>query len=285
MAERVSGDRRIAVIIGATSKWQADGENTKLITGGSVSAEDMPPEVRWGIGGALALKFAAEGYHVALTTRRPENAQSLAEAINGRGGRATIVMLDLTDRGSIADAFRTISKELGAPEVVIYNAGYIHGRELPPKMELLENLPDEIFETATHMACRGPFLIAKEVLPAMRKAGKGSFFLTNNQYCLHGHARKTGQSLYYPRVLMRTLAQVLTEEYTPLGVHVANIVIDGLIDSPGTRHYGTGVYRADQEMMLDPAKIAEAYWYLHTQDPSCWTHEIQLTPRNRPVSR
>jgi short-subunit dehydrogenase len=85
--------------------------------------------------------------------------------------------------------------------------------------------------------------------------------------------------------MMRTFAQVLTEEYSPHGVHVANVVIDGLIDSPGTRLYGTGVYKQTQEMMLDPARIAEAYYFLHAQHRSCWTHEIQLTPFNRPVSR
>jgi NAD(P)-dependent dehydrogenase (short-subunit alcohol dehydrogenase family) len=276
---------KVAVIIGATSKWQADGENTRLITGADVSVEDLPVDIRWGVGGALSLKFADEGYHVVLTSRRPDNATSLAEAINARGGQARIVELDLTDRQSIADAFGTIRSDPGAPEVVIYNAGYIHGRELPPEMELLENMPEEIFETAMDLACRGPFLVAKEVLPAMREAGKGSFFFTNNPYSLHGRARKTGESLYYPRAMMRTLAQVLTEEYSPLGVHVANVIIDGLIDSPGTRHYGSGVYRSDRETMLHPMKIAEAYWYLHCQDPSCWSHELQLTPHNRPVSR
>lgn len=277
--------KKVAVIIGATSKWQADGDNTKLITGDSVSDDAIPMDIRWGIGGALAQKFAREGYLTVITTRRAENAVSLAEAIASQGGKSMIVELDLTERASIRQAFKTIRETAGDPEVVIYNAGYIHGRELPPEMELLENLPDEIFETAMHVACRGPFLVAKEVLPAMRKAGRGSFFITNNQYSLHGRARKTGESLYYPRTMMRTLAQVLTEEYSPLGVHVANVVVDGLIDSPGTRHYGSGVYRADQEMMLDPSKIAEAYYYLHMQDRSCWTHEIQLTPYNRPVSR
>ena len=82
---------------------------------------------------------------------------------------------------------------------------------------------------------RGPFLVAKEVLPAMRKRGEGSFFFSNNASSLRGRKRMTGQSLYYPRVMMRTLAQVLTEEYSEHGVHVANVVIDGTIDSPGTQ--------------------------------------------------
>ena len=93
---------------------------------------------------------------------------------------------------------------------------------------------------------------------------------------LRGRKRMTGQSLYYPRVMMRTLAQVLTEEYSEHGVHVANIVIDGLIDSPGTR----ALPRAQQQpdVVMNPMSIAEAFYYLHTQDKSCWTHELQLTP-------
>src|SRR4029434_8533368 len=88
--------------------------------------------------------------------------------------------------------------------------------------------------------------------------------------------RLTGQSLYYPRVMMRTLAQVLTEEYSEHGVHVANVVIDGLIDSPGTRALARA--REHPEIVMNPVKIAEAFYYLHTQDRSCWTHELQLTP-------
>ena len=86
----------------------------------------------------------------------------------------------------------------------------------------------------------------------------------------------TGQSLYYPRVMMRTLAQVLTEEYSEHGVHVANVVIDGLIDSPGTRALERAQKRPD--VVMSPIKIAEAFYYLYTQDRSAWTHELQLTP-------
>jgi NAD(P)-dependent dehydrogenase (short-subunit alcohol dehydrogenase family) len=285
MTSKARPTGKVAVIVGATSKWQADGSSTGMVAGGRVSDADLPVAIRWGVGGALAQKFAAEGFVVALTTRNRDNAVPLAEAIADQGGQALIVEMDLANKRSVGEAFASIREQASDPEVVIYNAGYSHGRELPPEMELLENLPDDIFETAMDVACRGPFLIAKEALPAMRRAGQGSFFLTNNQYSLHGRKRKTGESLYYPRVLMRTLAQVLTEEYSEHGVHVVNVVIDGMIDSPGTRAYGQGVYKGAQEKMLDPMRIADAYFYLHQQDPSCWTHEIQLTPNNRPVSR
>ena len=266
----------VAVVVGATSKWQADGRNTKLAHGRAVDDGDLPVGVRWGVGGAIAQKFAAEGFFTVLTTRAEANASALAAAIRDQGGACTIVELDLVSRDSVAAAFRRIREEAGDPEVLVYNAGYLEGRDLPPEKELLEHVPLEVLDTALHVACRGPFLVAKEVLPAMRRRGAGSFFFTNNAKSLRGTKRKTGESLYYPRVMMRALAQVLTEEYSELGVHVANVVIDGTIDSPGTRALPKA--RQNPDAVMSPVKIAEAFWYLHTQDRSCWTHELQLTP-------
>ncbi len=269
--------REVAVVIGATSKWRADGPNTRLAFGGAIDDSEVPVSARWGAGGAIAQKFAQEGFLTVLTTRSAANAEPLAQAIAEQGGESLIVELDLTSTQSIAAAFARIRREAGDPTVLIHNAGYLEGRALPKEQELLEFFPLEMFETALHVSCRGPFLVAREVLPAMRKAGRGSFMFSNNPQSLRGRKRNTGESLYYPRVMMRTLAQVLTEEYSEYGVHVANVIIDGGIDSPGTRahpQYGAGV-------MIDPVRIAEAFWYLHTQAPNCWSHEIQLTPSTR----
>ncbi|NIP13334.1 MAG: SDR family oxidoreductase [Pseudomonadales bacterium] len=268
--------RPVAVVIGATSKWQADGRNTRLAHGHDVDDSDLPVSARWGIGGAVAQKFAREGFLVVLTTRNVANAAGLEAAIAEQGGECMTVELDLVSEQSISEAFATIRREAGEPEVVVYNAGYLEGRDLPPDQELLEHIPVEMFDTAEHISSRGPFLVAKEILPGMRERGSGSFLVTNNAASLRGRKRYTGQSLYYPRVMMRTLAQVLTEEYSEHGVHVANIVVDGLIDSPGTRALPMAQQRP--EIIMNPAAIADAYYYLHTQDRSCWTHELQLTP-------
>lgn len=271
-----SKDKPVAVVIGATSKWQADGRNTRLIHGRAVDDSGLSVGVRWGVGGAIAQKFAGEGFFVVLTTRSAPNAAGLMAAIKDQGGDCMIVELDLARQESVASAFATIRSEAGDPEVVIYNAGYLEGRDLPPEKELLEHIPVEMFDTAQHIASRGPFLVAKEVLPAMRRRGAGSFFFSNNASSLRGRKRMTGQSLYYPRVMMRTLAQVLTEEYSEHGVHVANVVIDGTIDSPGTNALPR--IRQNPDLVMNPVKIAEAFHYLYTQDRSCWTHELQLTP-------
>jgi NAD(P)-dependent dehydrogenase (short-subunit alcohol dehydrogenase family) len=271
-----STNKPVAVVVGATSKWQADGRNTKLVHGEALDDSDLPVGVRWGVGGAISQKFAKEGFFVVLTTRNADNASALEIAIREQGGEGMIVELDLASRDSISNAFSQIRDQAGDPDVLVYNAGYLEGRDLPPEKELLEHIPFEMFETAQHISSSGPFLVAKEVLPAMRERGEGSFLISNNSSSLRGKKRYTGQSLYYPRVMMRTLAQALTEEYSEYGVHVANVVIDGTIDSPGTR----ALPRAQQQpdLVINPVKIAEAFYYLHTQDKSCWTHEIQLTP-------
>ena len=274
--EGKSKGKPVAVVIGATSKWQADGRNTRLIHGKAVDDSTLPVGVRWGIGGAIAQKFAGEGFFVVLTTRSAPNAAGLMAAIKDQGGDCMIVELDLSRQESVAAAFATIRSDAGDPEIVVYNAGYLEGRDLPPEKELLEHIPVEMFDTAQHIASRGPFLVAKEILPAMRKRGAGSFFFSNNASSLRGRKRMTGQSLYYPRVMMRTLAQVLTEEYSEHGVHVANVVIDGTIDSPGT--HALPRIKQNPDLVMNPVKIAEAFYYLHTQDRSCWTHELQLTP-------
>src|SRR5215475_8164951 len=216
-----AASKPVAVVVGATSKWQSDGRNTLLAHGHPVDDSHLPVGVRWGVGGAIAQKFAQEGFFTVLTTRNEANASKLAAAIGEQGGDCMIVELDLTREKSIASAFATVRAEAGDPQVLVYNSGYLEGRDLPPEKELLEHIPIDMFDTTQHIASRGPFLVAKEVLPAMRQRGSGSFLISNNAASLRGRKRMTGQSLYYPRVMMRTLAQVLTEEYSEYGVHVA----------------------------------------------------------------
>lgn len=276
MSAAARGTKPVAVVIGATSKWQSDGRNTRLAHGHDVDDSALPVGIRWGVGGAIAQKFAREGFHVVVTTRQAGNAAALAAAIRDASGDCTVVELDLASEVSINAAFAQVREDLGVPEAVVLNAGYLEGRDLPAGQELLEYIPVAMFDTAHHIASRGPFLVAKAVLPAMRERGSGSFLITNNAASLRGRKRQTGQSLYYPRVMMRALAQVLTEEYSVHGVHVANVIVDGLIDSPGTR--ALDFARKRPEVMMNPGAIADAFWYLHTQDRSCWTHELQLTP-------
>jgi len=272
----------VTVIVGATSKWQADGPNTLLAHGQTLSGDDIPTDSRWGLGGALALKFAREKHFVVPTTRKLSNADSLVSAIRNEGGQCAPVELDVSDPLSISRVFGEIRASFGDPEVLIYNAGYMAGRALPPEQELMENFPPDLFETAIDIACRGTFLVVREVLGAMRERGHGAVLFSNNQYSLRGRKRRTGESLYYPRTMMRALSQALTEEYSEHGVHVANVVVDGFIDSPGTR--ALPQFRDNVDALISPASIADAFVYLYRQDPSAWTHELQLTAAPTPLN-
>jgi NAD(P)-dependent dehydrogenase (short-subunit alcohol dehydrogenase family) len=287
----VSTAKPVCVIVGATSKWQSDGANTKLALGTAVDDAELPAAARWGIGGALAQRFAAEGFCVVVTTRVAANALRLQQEIERQGHDCAIVELDLASEASVVAAFARIRDGLGDPSVLIYNAGYLEGRDLPAGNDLLEFFPTDMFDRAQHVASRGPFLVAKEVLPAMREAGQGTILFTNTPGSLRGRKRRTGASLYYPRVMVRTLAQVLTEEYSEHGVHVANVIVDGMIDSPGTR-----ALPADEDdphkrampgseespdTLMSPESIADAFFYLHSQPRTAWTHELQLTPFDR----
>src|SRR3978361_1456497 len=116
--------KQVAVVIGATSKWQSDGRNTMLAHGRALADRDLPVAIRWGVGGAIAQKFAQEGFFVVLTTRTEANAAGLADAIQEQGGDCMIVELDLARQDSVASAFATIRAEAGDPHVLVYNAVY-----------------------------------------------------------------------------------------------------------------------------------------------------------------
>ena len=96
------------MVVGATSKWQSDGRNTRLAHGKALDDSHLPVGVRWGVGGAIAQKFAREGFVVVLTTRQAANAAALQKAIVEQGGESLIVELDLVSRESISRAFATI---------------------------------------------------------------------------------------------------------------------------------------------------------------------------------
>ena len=119
-----SRGKKVCVVIGATSKWQADGKMTNMLHGHDVDPNVVPVGVQWGVGGAVAQKFASEGFFTVVTSRSEGNASGLLGAIRDQGGEGMVVELDLSSQDSISSAFKTIRAEAGEPDAVIYNAGY-----------------------------------------------------------------------------------------------------------------------------------------------------------------
>jgi NAD(P)-dependent dehydrogenase (short-subunit alcohol dehydrogenase family) len=219
-----------------------------------------------GLGSAVARRFAREGFAVALMARTEESLEGAQRGIESGGGRALPVPVDATDPGSVAQAFGQVRSELGDPEVLVYNAGAFQPGGI------LEVDPER-FDFCFKANCAGAFYAAREVLPAMVEAGRGTIILTGATASLRGSARFA--ALAVGKFGLRALAQSMAREFGPQGVHVAHAVIDGQIDTPRVREM-----QPDREAhtMLSPGAIAETYWQLHCQDPTAWTLELDLRP-------
>jgi NAD(P)-dependent dehydrogenase (short-subunit alcohol dehydrogenase family) len=219
-----------------------------------------------GLGGAAAQRFAREGYRVALLARGEDKLGPVADAIASAGGASLSVTCDSTKPGEVSDAFERIRKQAGAPELVVYNAGVF-------KMAGALELTPEEFEQAWRANCAGGFHVAQAVLPAMLERGAGTLIYTGATASLRGSARFSALSV--GKFGLRALAQSLAREFGPQGVHVAHVIIDGMIKHP---RLGGMVAERGEDTFLNPDAIAESYWQLHVQDKSAWTHELDLRP-------
>ncbi len=219
-----------------------------------------------GLGSAVARRFAREGFSVALMARREESVSGVRREIEEGGGKALPVSTDATDPASVAAAFGRVRGELGDPGVFVYNAGAF---QVGGILDLSPEKFDECFRTN----CAGAFYAARHVLPAMVERGGGTVLLTGATAALRGGARFS--ALAVGKFGLRALAQSMAREFGPQGVHVAHIVIDGQINTPGMREVSGG---REDHTMLSPDAIAETYWHLHAQHPTAWTLELDLRP-------
>jgi NAD(P)-dependent dehydrogenase (short-subunit alcohol dehydrogenase family) len=219
-----------------------------------------------GLGAAVARRFAREGFAVALMARSEESLAGVREEIEGNGGTALPVAADATDPALVEEAFGRVRRELGDPEVFVYNAGAF-------QMGGILEIPPERFDECFRANCAGAFYAAQQVLPAMLEAGRGTILLTGATASLRGSARFS--ALAVGKFGLRALAQSLAREFGPQGIHVAHVVIDGQINTP---RVGEMSPDREEHTMLSPEAIAETYWRLHSQDPTAWTLELDLRP-------
>lgn len=219
-----------------------------------------------GLGRALALRFAAEGTQLALLARSAHSRDPVIAEVTENGGVARGYACDVSQPGSVADAFAALRSDLGEPEVLIYNAGMF-------SIGGVLELSSEEFEQAWKINCMGAFLAAQQVLPAMLERGSGTLLFTGATAALRGGNRFS--SLAVGKAGLRMLAQSLAREFGPQGIHAAHVIIDGQINSERTRQRDPS--RGD-DTYLDPAAIAESFWQIHQQPRSAWTQEMDLRP-------
>lgn len=222
-----------------------------------------------GIGGALAQKFAQEGHHVVVTGRTLEKVELLAEQIKKSGHSAEAMQVDVTQE-SDQDALFTHLEKLGPLASVLFNAG--NNGIIP-----FAQLTAETYEQFWRIGSYGAFLTAKRAIPLLEKQSNGSLFFTGASASLRG--RPNFAHFASMKAGLRMLAQALAREYGPKGVHVAHIIIDGIVDAAGTRsRFGDYMDSLGEDGILCPNAIANTFWHLHNQPRSAWTHELELRP-------
>lgn len=231
-----------------------------------------------GIGGNVARRFAAEGYHVCLG-RRSDAAglDKMVEGIVKDGGDATGFLLNAVEEGSIEERVAIIEAEIGAIEVVVYNLGAQIGDRA------LADTSYKAFELGWRMGTFGLFRLASSVCPLMEARGKGTILVTSATAAMrgnggqHSHAAAMGGR--------RMLCQSLNAEFSPKGIHVAHIIIDGAVDAPDTLGKMLGPEKfqelretrgMEHDGLLLPTEIADTYFHLAKQHRSAWTHELDM---------
>ena len=223
-------------------------------------------------GGAIARRFAREGYVACVTRRNLEKLQPLLAEIRseGGGGEAHGFASDARREEQVAELVERIERDIGSIEVMVFNIG----ANVP--CSILEETPRKYFKI-WEMACFSGFLTSQAVARRMVTRGRGTILFTGAMAGLRGAA---GFAAFAgAKHGIRALAQSMARELGPLNIHVAHIVVDGAIDTAFIRDNWPETYALkDQDGILDPEHIADSYWFLHSQPRDAWTFELDLRP-------
>ncbi len=218
-----------------------------------------------GLGAALCRTFARAGYTVVGLARSIEFTRGLARELEESGASFAAVQCDIEDPSSVDSAFARIDREIGVVSVYVHNAGRLLIRPF------LEMTAAE-FEGIWRVTSLGAVLCTQKIIPNMLKRRSGTLIFTGATAALRGGARFS--AFASAKFALRGLAQSLAREFGPQGIHVAHVVIDGIIWSDRARaHAG-----ADERNCLKPDAIAETYLQLVRQERSAWTQELDLRP-------
>jgi NAD(P)-dependent dehydrogenase (short-subunit alcohol dehydrogenase family) len=221
-------------------------------------------------GSAIAKRFAQAGFTVCVTRRTPDASLTLVQSIQAKGGRALAYQLDARREDEVIALFKKIESEVGSLEVVVFNVG---GNVRFP---LLEMTAEKYFKTWEMCAMAG-FLVGREAARVLLPKGHGTILFTGATASLRGGV---GFSAFAGgKAALRALAQSMAREFGPQGLHIAHVVVDGVIDSERVRNaQPERVAALGEKGLLEPDSIARAYLWLHEQTPDAWTFELDLRP-------
>jgi len=220
-----------------------------------------------GLGAALCRRFLAEGLAVAAVRRSAEGADAVAADTGAHPYPA-----DATDGERVREVFGQVTRELGPPELVVFNAGGF-------QPGTIRELSAETFEAGLRGTTLAGFNVGQAAAQTLGPRGHGTIIFTGATASVRGG--KNFPALAAPKFGLRALAQCLARDLQPEGIHVAHTIVDGQIRN---EHRGGRYSEAERgpDALLHPEAIADAYWQLHRQPRNAWTHELDLRPYVEP---
>jgi NAD(P)-dependent dehydrogenase (short-subunit alcohol dehydrogenase family) len=215
-----------------------------------------------GNGAAIARRFATSGHAVALLARSTAFSEGLARSLDG----GKFYACDVANEGDIVTAFARIREDLGDPEVVVYNAGSgVWGD--------VETITPAAFETAWRINALGVLLAARQVIPAMKRRGRGAIILIGATASRRGMPRAAA---FAPaKAAQRSLAESMARHLWPAGIHVALVIVDGVVDLERTRQ---AMPDKPDTFFVQPEDVAATVLWLYRQPRSAWSFEVEARP-------
>lgn len=223
-------------------------------------------------GGAIAKRFAREGYTACVTRRSLDKLQPLLAQIHAAGGRAHGFASDARQEDEVVALVAQIEADIGPIEVLVFNIG----ANVP--CSILDETARKYFKI-WEMACLGGFLNGREVAKRMvtRSGRAQTIVFTGATASLRGASHFA--AFAGAKHALRALAQSMARELGPRGIHVAHVVVDGAIDTAFIRDNFPERYALKaQDGIINPDHLADNYWMLHQQPRDAWTHELDLRP-------
>jgi len=225
-------------------------------------------------GGAVARRFAREGYIACVTRRQADKLAPLVAQIKAEGGEAHGFGSDARKEDEMVALVEGIERDIAPIEVAVFNIG------ANVRFDITETTA-RVYQKVWEMACFSGFLMGREVTKAMLPRGRGTIIFTGATASLRG--REGFAAFAGAKAALRALAQSMARELWPKGIHVAHPVIDGAIDTEFIRSTFPERYALkEQDGILSPDAIADAYWQIHMQPRNAWTHETELRPWMEP---
>ena len=221
-------------------------------------------------GGAIARRFAREGFIACVTRRTADKLDPLVQRIRSEGGEAHGFGSDARDEQQVVELIARIEQDIAPIEVAVFNIG------ANVRFEVTETT-ERVYRKVWEMGALAGFLMGREVAKVMTPRGRGTILFTGATASLRGGA---GFAAFAgAKHALRALAQSMARELGPQGIHVAHVIIDGAIDTRFiAENFPERYATKSRDGILDPDAIAESYWQLHRQHRSAWTHELDLRP-------